>query len=606
MILLPRPQKLLQTEGSFSLTPETCIVLAEQARRELICAQQLQEEIERFAGLRLDILCGDEHKSDILLTLDQSGPASYSLEITPSGARLRGGDAPGLFYAVQTLRQIIRQHNAVLPALKIEDAPVFAHRGFYHDATRGRTPTLAWLKHLADEACFYKLNQLQLYVEHTYFFRELTELWGAGEPLTAQEIMELDEYCCQRHIELVPSLSSFGHLFELLNTKSYCHLCELEAAGSMESTMPYRMAHHTLNIADPEALTLVEGMLQEFMPLFRSRQFNICADETFDLGRGMGREAMAAVGEGTFYIGFVKKLCDIVVRNGRKPMFWGDIVVKHPDALAQLPPDTICLNWGYSPKVTEESTRLLAQAGAVQYVCPGVSGWNRMMNRIGDCYENIARMAAYGRQYGAIGLLNTDWGDYGHVNDPRFSLPGMIMGAYFSWSAEQISLDTLCEDISRLAYLDGSGKVVGLLAQLQDCDVYSWWHLVQYREFALNRADEGHGNTLLGIDETRATAANQRIAAIAQALTALAGELDTSSRKMLHSWLVACEGLQVWNLAGAAVAAGRREAAVAQRLERWLRQYEQLWRQVSKESELWRIREMVRWYAGQLRTGSGM
>jgi len=64
--------------------------------------------------------------------------------------------------------------------------------------------------------------------------------------------------------------------------------------------------------------------------------------------------------------------------------------------------------------------------------------------------------------------------------------------------------------------------------------------------------------------------------------------------------------LQVWNLAGAAVAAGRREAAVAQRLERWLRQYEQLWRQVSKESELWRIREMVRWYAGQLRTGSGM
>jgi len=70
MILLPRPQKLLQTEGSFSLTPETCIVLAEQARGGLICAQQLQEEIERFAGLRLDILCGDEHKGDILLTLD--------------------------------------------------------------------------------------------------------------------------------------------------------------------------------------------------------------------------------------------------------------------------------------------------------------------------------------------------------------------------------------------------------------------------------------------------------------------------------------------------------------------------------------------------------
>jgi hypothetical protein len=187
------------------------------------------------------------------------------------------------------------------------------------------------------------------------------------------------------------------------------------------------------------------------------------------------------------------------------------------------------------------------------------------------------------------------------VNDPRFSLPGMIMGAHFSWSAEPVSLDILCEDISRLAYLDGSGKVVGLLAQLQDCDVYSWWHLVQYREYALNRADEGHGNTLQVIDEAKAMAANQCIADIAQALTALAGKLDTSCRKMLHCWLVACEGLQVWNLAGLAVSQHRRDAALAERLERWLRQYEQHWRQVSKESELWRIREMVRWYAERLR-----
>ena len=602
MMILPRPQQLDMREGLFAFTPETRLVLTPEAREEWLCVQQLQEEIRRFAGLSLQVICGEARQGDVVLAILGGSAEGYRLEITPDSVAVAGNDPAGLFYGVQTLRQIVRQSGAILPALSIQDAPVFANRGFYHDATRGRTPTLAWLKHLADKACFYKLNQLQLYVEHTYLFRDLTELWGSGEPLTAEEIMELDEYCHQRHVELVPSLSSFGHLFELLNTKTYCHLCELEQAGTMDSTMPYRMAHHTLNIADPEALPLVAGMIKEYMPLFRSRQFNLCADETFDLGRGRGKEAMAAASEGNYYIDFVSQLCRIISEAGRKPMFWGDIVVQHPDALAKLPKNTVCLNWGYSPEVTEETTETLAQAGAVQYVCPGVSGWNRIMNRLPDSYQNIRRMAAYGRKHGAVGLLNTDWGDYGHINDPRFSLPGMVMGAQAAWSAEELPFDALCEQISRLAYLDASGKVVGWLAQLQDCDVCSWWHLVQHREHVLGRADEGHGDVLAKLDTSGIGQANRQVEVVKRGMMVCIPQMDSSTRRMLQPWLVACEGIQVWNLVGEAVKDQRQDAELAQRLERWLRQYEQLWRQVSKESELWRIREMTRWYAAQLRT----
>lgn len=603
MFLLPRPKQLHTTGETFRITPETRLVLTPDARSELLCARLLQNDLARFAGLSLQIICGTPREGDIVLAANSGSSEKYSLTITDCSVQVKASaGTPGLFYGVQTLRQIVRQSGAMLPGLSITDEPVFAHRGFYHDATRGRTPTLAWLKHLADEACFYKLNQLQLYVEHTYLFRDLTELWGAGEPLTAEEIMELDDYCAQRHIELVPSLSSFGHLFELLNTKSWCHLCELPQAGSMDSTMPYRMAHHTLNISDPAALTLVEGMLREFMPLFRCRRFNICADETFDLGRGRGKQAMEAVGEGNYYIGFVEKLCRIISESGRQPMFWGDIVVMHPEALKRLPQGSVCLNWGYSPEVTEDAARALAAAGAVQYVCPGVSGWNRMMNRIPDSYKNIARMAAYGRTYGAIGLLNTDWGDYGHINDPRFSLPGMIMGAHCSWSAEELPQEELYEAISRIAYLDRSGQTVGLLAQLQGLDVCSWWHIVQYREHMLGRADEGHGDVLEGLDLSGVEEANRQISAVAAVLTASVSRMDSSATGMLHCWLNACEGIMVWNLVGAAVQGRQKDASLAQRLERWLRQYEQQWLQISKPSELWRIREMVRWYAALLRT----
>ena len=77
------------------------------------------------------------------------------------------------------------------------------------------------LKKLVDKMAFYKQNQFQLYIEHIYLFRDLTEVFRDDTPLTAEEILELDKYCYERGIELVPSLATFGHLCKLLKTKSY-------------------------------------------------------------------------------------------------------------------------------------------------------------------------------------------------------------------------------------------------------------------------------------------------------------------------------------------------------------------------------------------------
>ncbi len=602
MILLPRPKHITEQEQFMTLSPDAAIVLDAQARQQLVPARQLQEDIRRFAGLDLPILCGEPSEGDVYLCFQPAFlKTGYTLEITPEKIVIEGSYPDGILLGVQTLRQMLRQKGGVLPCVLVEDAPDYAVRGFYHDVTRGRTPTLAWLKQLADEACFYKLNQLQLYVEHTYLFRQLTELWGAGEALTAQEIMELDEYCAQRGIELVPSIATFGHLFELLNTQSYCDLCELPNAGQMPSTMPHRMAHHTLNINDSRALELVKGMIGEYASLFRTRWFNICADETFDLGKGRGRQVMEAVGEGEYYIAFVKELCEYVVSLGRKPMFWGDIVVKNAETLARLPQGTVCLNWGYSPDVEERETQILAQAGAVQYVCPGVSGWNQWMNRIRDSYENIRRMADYGRKYGAVGLLNTDWGDYGHINDPRFSLPGMIFGAHFSWSDQPIAFDELCRDISRLAYLDRGQKAVGLLAELQDYQCCPWWHLVQHMEYVLGHADEGTQDCLPGLDLSGVRAANRQIELLESSLMCCARNMDSSTREMVGLWRNAAQAIRLWNRVGYAEKEQLVDEETAVRLERWLLRYEAQWRQVSKESELWRIRNVVRWYAARLR-----
>ena len=166
---------------------------------------QLADDIEAATGLRWDIAsdvmvaglpapnAATAHpvppytscwKSFITLRLDPSSlePQEYRLTIARSGIDVVGGDTEGVRNGVQTLRQIIRQCAPALPRLVIADKPAYKVRGYYLDATRGRVPTLDWLKTWADRLCLYKYNQLQLYIEHTFMFDDLSETWRGTEP----------------------------------------------------------------------------------------------------------------------------------------------------------------------------------------------------------------------------------------------------------------------------------------------------------------------------------------------------------------------------------------------------------------------------------------
>lgn len=597
--LLPVPRQVEYTEGAFSVTHDMCIVLENACELARTGAKQLQEEIRLGSGMQADIRIGKSREGDIRLTVEKSEPAQgYSLAITAEGVSVIGHDEAGLLHGVQTLRQIIRQSGWKLPCMTIHDAPDYPVRGFYHDQTRGRIGTLDWLKHLADECCFYKLNHLQLYVEHTYLYRNLTELWAtAVDPLTPEDIITLDDYCFARGIELVPSMSSFGHLFELLHTKTYAPLCETEGSERMPSTMPGRMAHLTIDPCNPASFELIASMLDEYMALFRTKLFNICSDETFDLGKGRNQ----GKSEQELYMPFVKKLCEHVAATGRTPMFWGDIVLRFPEAVNELPEGTICLNWGYSENETEDATRILASAGARQYLCPGVRGWNTLIPLMNPGHENIRRMAEYGRKYGAEGLLNTDWGDYGNVNDPRFSLPGLAAGACASWG-KLPAPEKLWEALSVLMYFDRSGKVLQHVAALAEAQVYRWWHIVQHMEWVRGRLDDKRGASPMGhLPEEKLLAADVIVDKAVAGLHECCLHMDASQRPMIDKWLLAAEGIRLWNHAAHVVSAGEKDAALAMALERWFRRYQQMWREVSRESELWRIREVSTWYADELR-----
>lgn len=642
MYLIPKPHEWKCGQGAYVLYYAGRISLeASCSQEDYEVARLLKQEILEDTGFDYQIVPG---LGTAEIVLERGGLAdkgnrseqkckegqvadgeAYQLMICENGVKICGAGKRGLLYGVQTLRQILRQEGAVLPYMEISDAPDISVRGFYHDATRGRVPTLAWLKKLADTLGLYKINQMQLYVEHSYLFEQLSEMWRDDTPLTAEDIIELDQYCAKRGIELVPSLSTFGHLYKLLRTKQYRHLCELENPDAAPFGFRDRMMHHTINVSDPDGMTLIKSMLREYMALFTTRKFNLCADETFDLGAGKNAGRLTDEGEGALYISYVGDLCRFLADEGRTPMIWGDRLIAFPELAAMLPKETICLNWGYAPDETEDHTRTYAQTGIRQYVCPGVSGWNHLMNRQEDGWKNISRMCSYADKYGAEGVLNTDWGDYGHVNHPTFSIPGMIYGAAASWNREQLPYEELNRQISVLEYRDSSGKFLELTDLLSKQESFDWYTFVNFKERmeAESTGEAGdisrfHSEEYLKHMEVlteevlhraaEAAEKNDRMREIVSELAACIRNMDSSTRGSVKPYLLAAEGMQIMNRIGwvIAEAAGgtihSKEAwELAEALEKWYYQYRILWHTVSRESELYRIGEVIFWYADYLR-----
>lgn len=610
MILLPMPKQLEEKEGTLMLRMSTMIEIDPSCPQgAYVYAKQLKEEIRTWAGLTLDVVRGALRKGDILLKVDSSMDAQhYSIDINGEGASLTGGSLNSLGWAVQTLRQIVRQYAGLLPRLHIEDEPDIPNRGYYHDATRGRIQTLENMKKLVDTLCFYKINQLQLYVEHTYLFRDLTELWRDDTPMTAEEVMELDQYCYERGVELVPSLATFGHMCKLLATKTCEDFCELPDSFGKKFSFKDRMDHHTANVSNPAAIALIKDMIEEYMNLFRTDKFNICADETFDLGKGKSAELAKEKGNGVLYMEYINELFDFLIERGKTPMFWGDIICYHPELYSKLPKQVVCLNWGYGDEQPERESKILHEVGATQYLCPGVRGWNLWVNLVRGAYNNITRMCGFARKYNAIGVLNTDWGDFGHINQPVFSVHGIIYGAVCSWGENVPEYKELNRQISVLEFGDASGQFLEVMAKTNSCTVFDWSNVVTIKEWAQRGMDKDKIREIFErADMSKVPECNGRIAEIEVELRKLSRSMDSRSRGIVECMHMSLEAMRVWNETGLFLSKRDKGeqpdngAQVAGDLERCAHYYQQIWRSNSKEGDIMKITDIFCWYADLVR-----
>ena len=159
---------------------------------------------------------------------DGSIPAQgYRLEVDDGGVRLAAPDEAGLRHGRATLAQLrVAANNpggedGTVAACRIEDWPDFAVRGVMLDVARDRVPSMPTLFALVERLAGWKLNQLQLYMEHTFAYAGHEEVWRDADPYTGDDLEVLDAHCRARGIELVANQNTLGHFERWLRHDRY-------------------------------------------------------------------------------------------------------------------------------------------------------------------------------------------------------------------------------------------------------------------------------------------------------------------------------------------------------------------------------------------------
>ena len=462
--LIPLPQKIKLNGGTFTFPPAITFSSAETIR------DTISNFLSEIQGLKSSY---SSSSGIIRFKRNTDIPVQgYHMDIAPGRINIEYSSAQGLWYSIVSLKVLKQNYSGKLPCVSIEDYPDLQVRGLMLDISRNKVPTRETLIKLAGLLSDMKFNHLELYVEgFSFAYPSFKELWDKTEtPVSGDDIKELDSFCREHFIDLVPNQNMFGHMTSWLATDKYKDLAESPNGFKLMGILNMK---GTLNPADPRSIELVTKMTDDIIPYFTSKNFNVNLDEPFDLGMGKSKKLCKEKGVGNVYFDYALKIHDIATARNRKMMMWGDIVLKYPEVLSRVPKDVTLLDWGYEAFYPFEKNAKALQAAGVRFmVCPGTSSWSSIVGRSDNMMENIKNSVAAGVKYGASGMILTDWGDMGHWQYLPVSYAGYAVGADLSWNSKNCNEMQLSDFLSSYLFRDEANRMGPLAKNLGRYPLY--------------------------------------------------------------------------------------------------------------------------------------
>ena len=298
--IIPLPASIEQRDGSFLITAATSVVAEGPAARE---ASKLIEALAPAMGYRLKLVAPSTAKGAVQLAIEPSlreqlGEEGYELEVTTDGVLIRAGASAGLFYGIQTLRQLLppaacgrQKVDGVpwaIPCVRIKDQPRFAWRGLLIDPARHFIP-VADVEQFIDAMVLHKFNRLQIHLTDDQGWRIeikkyplLTQI-GAGMDFTTivkgkpegtrpggfytqDDIRHLVRYAAERYVTIVPEIEMPAHTGAAI--VSYPQLGLYPQKLSDLPPEKRWTAHEGVLAPRPQTVAFMQDVLTEVMDLF--------------------------------------------------------------------------------------------------------------------------------------------------------------------------------------------------------------------------------------------------------------------------------------------------------------------------------------------------
>ncbi|SMO85481.1 hexosaminidase [Saccharicrinis carchari] len=375
--LIPEPLSInTDSQGDFMLAVNTAIVISDSTM--LPAAEHLKEILKTELPIKWDTEVEKIKPSIVMrydIALDSLSPEGYILDINKKNISISSGGPSGLFYAAESIRQLLPAHSetgssvvSVIPGVKITDAPRFAWRGLHLDVSRHFMP-LDFIKKYIDYMAMHKLNVFHWHLTDGIGWRieikshpELTdigawrkvkegkrpwqdfEVWRKGdtEPkyggfYTQEEIREVVAYAQDRFITVLPEIELPGHSEVVMQCFPEL-LCTNTQGQALKNTGVYCAAN-------PKSYQLLEDVIDEVLELFPSEYIHIGGDEVAKdnwnscakCGKMMRANNYDAQ---QLQSHFVNHFDNYLKNKGRKLMGWHEILE------GELSPSASIMYWG--------------------------------------------------------------------------------------------------------------------------------------------------------------------------------------------------------------------------------------------------------------------
>src|ERR1035437_261290 len=350
--LLPRPQQLQYGSGTLALRGLTVQFASPPSTEDLFAAEQLAS---RLSAIRQSKVGGKQREaSGTTLELNHTRgrgalPAdnestspdsreSYTLQVTPQGAEIRGRSSAGIFYGVQTLLQMVEGTGAeaVLPVANVKDWPALAYGGVMIDFSEGELIRVSEAERQIDLMARFKANQYYFYSEASIEFEGYDVVNPKGR-YSRDKVRHVIEYARQRHIDVVPCMELYGHMHNLFRFEKYADLGLPRYGGEFDPR-------------NPRMYEVLDNWIEQTAKLFPSPWYHVGFDEPWSLGK-IG----VAPGKDPYktFMDVLQHISDKAKSHGKRIGFFADIdqgastLSKHPELLKDVPVGAIAFPWIY-------------------------------------------------------------------------------------------------------------------------------------------------------------------------------------------------------------------------------------------------------------------